>query len=388
MQELINRCLWLIVFGLLLSCTRESEPGTEQAGRFVKYYGGSASDIANDMVCCSDGGYALTGQLSQDNILQAFFMRTDKFGNELVYSPVMIGGGKNSSGHRLVATKDGGFLVVGSTTGSHSDKDLLIAKVNADGAVVWSEAFGGTSDDEGFSVLELSSGDLFVGGYTTSVGKGKDAWMLMLDTAGNLLWEDTFGGFGDDLCNDMVEKENYYLLIGSTASFQYATIKTSVVMVKVDKNTGSVYDFVYYGGSGDETGVKAVFDQDNNLYVLGNSVTGDSTDLYVIKLKEDFHQKLWEKYFHSTGNETGSDIVLRNNLPFITGTSEGKSDSNFLIDQLDENGNLLNTGSNAIISLGNQSGRAGKAGADGKFVIAGTNVVNGLSRITLVKGVP
>jgi hypothetical protein len=388
MQELINRCLWLIVFGLLLSCTRESEPGTEQAGRFVKYYGGSASDIANDMVLCPGGGYALTGQLSKDSILQAFFMRTDKFGNELMYSPVMIGGGKNSSGHRLVTTKDSGFLVVGSTIGSHSDKDLLIAKVKSDGTVVWSKTFGGTSDDEGSSVLELISGNIFVGGYTTNVGKGKDAWMLMLDPAGNLLWQDTFGGFGDDVCNDMIEKESYYLVVGSTASFQYTTLKTSVIMAKVDKSTGSVYDFVYYGGSGDETGVKAVFDQDNNLYVLGNSVTGDSTDLYVIKLKEDFHQKIWEKYFHTTGNETGSDIVLRNNELIITGTSEGTNDSNFLIDRLDENGNLLNAGSNTIISLGNQLGRAGKTDTDGKFVIAGANVVNGLSRITLVKGVP
>ena len=374
---------------LLASCTKKADIGKEQATTFVKYFGGSSTDRANDIVACAEGGYAITGSLTPSGgIPQAFFIRTDQYGNSLTNQPLLLGNGYHSAGNSIYQTSDGGFLVVGYTIPiGHSDKNILLVKIKPDGTIAWTNTtFGGSNDDEAFSVTEVGYGYILIGGYTSSFGNGgKDAWCLLLENNGSEVWDKTYGFSGDEVCYNIIQKNDYYLLTGYTESYQYASLGRSVFLVKIDKASGNILDSQYYGGANNETGVKSIVDAVGNIYVLGNSVVGGNSNLYLLKLTDNIHQVVWEKYLTSSDSESGDDIEINNNQLIIVGSSTSDQNSDFLIDHLDANGQLLNDGANILNAKGNQSAQACVIGSDGKIVFVGYNEVSGFYKVALVK---
>lgn len=377
--------LLLAVLFVVFACNKfETE---DDPGNFVKYFGGSKIDSACDMVAISDG-YVITGQISANTgIPQAAFIRTDLLGNELIYSPVLIGQGKVSLGRRICKTADGDFLIVGSILESASKYDILLRKINSDGVLVWSKNLGTLEDDEGFCVTELTSGEILVGGYTRSIaGKKKDAWVIKLSSIGEIIWSNTFGGINDDICFDLLERDSYFLLTGSTESFQYNSLKKSVFLVQIDKSSGNGFAAVWYGGSGDEAGVKSKADDSGNIYILANNTLENASGIFLLKFKDDnFYEPQWEKYINSDRLESGNDMLITTDHIIITGSANSIYDADFLVYQLDHSGNVLNSSSNTLPAMGNQSGQTGALASDGQIVIAGTNSVESFSRIALVK---
>ena len=88
------------------------------------------------------------------------------------------------------------------------------------GDLVWERTFGGAENDGAWSVAALADGGLAVAGYTESKGAGeRDAWVLRLDGAGNVVWERTFGGAEDDRAFSVVALSNGDLAVaGQTSS--------------------------------------------------------------------------------------------------------------------------------------------------------------------------
>ncbi|HEY4785883.1 MAG TPA: hypothetical protein VIH57_07530, partial [Bacteroidales bacterium] len=157
-MKLTKYCLWFcFCFVVILnSCNQKVEVSSEQAGQFVKFLGGSAIDKAMDVKPCTDGGYALTGTLSSEsNVSTAFFIKTDQYGNEANFSPVLLGDGAEGIGYSVCQTSDGNFLVAGSIVANgRTDRDILVDKINKDGSIAWKKSFGGMYDDEAYSVIE------------------------------------------------------------------------------------------------------------------------------------------------------------------------------------------------------------------------------------------
>lgn len=371
---------WLLVLALLVSCTKENNVGSEQAQKLVKYFGGSATDKAMDVKLCSDGGYALTGTLVYNNVSQAFFIKTDQYGNALSSSPQYISNGNISCGNSICQTKDGSFLIVGFTQTASQAKDILLAKVTAEGLLAWTRPYGGVNNEEGYSVSETSSGNILITGYTESKGVGgKDAWCLLLDKDGNKIWDRSFGFAGDDNGVSFVEETGYFLLVGYT-------VGTGIFMTKVEKTSGVPSEFGYYA-TGSFLVTESVRDDQGNIYVLANIGPSTASNMYLLKLNYKSSTVVWSKTLASDKSESGHSIALNNNKLVLAGssTSTGQEEKDFLVDIIDTAGQLLNGGANTIPAQGDQEANACVVGTDGKVVLAGSNVVNGFSKIVLVK---
>jgi len=86
---------------------------------------------------------------------------------------------------------------------------------------LWTRTYGGTSDDVGRSMQLTPDGGCIIAGYTRSFGAGgSDVWLLRLDSVGNTLWSRTYGGSQDDEAYSVdLTFDGGYIVAGMTRSF-------------------------------------------------------------------------------------------------------------------------------------------------------------------------
>ena len=187
-----------------------------------KTFGGSEDDSANDIIQTNDGGYAVAGSTLSKGAGEgdAWLIKLDNKGNRVWERT--YGGNKDDTISSLIQTTDGGYVVAGYTKskGAGGD-DFWILNLDSQGNMLWDKTFGGSGDDVAISIIQTNDGGYALVGLTTSKGAGGyDAWLLKLDNQGNKLWDKTFGGDSDDYVLSLIQNDDYnYILSGYTVSF-------------------------------------------------------------------------------------------------------------------------------------------------------------------------
>ncbi|HAD32907.1 MAG TPA: hypothetical protein DCF44_00095 [Chitinophagaceae bacterium] len=116
----------------------------------------------------------------------------------------------------------------GQTLTSNGATDIFIAKLNANGNLVWAKSFGSVSLDYAFDIDCESGGDFFItGGFRqtmtlmpnitiTSTG-GLDLFTAKFNTNGDCLWAKTATGLTSDYGNEIVVGDNNNIcVVGNT----------------------------------------------------------------------------------------------------------------------------------------------------------------------------
>jgi len=111
----------------------------------------------------------------------------------------IIGGTANDTGEGVTLTSDGGYVVGGTTESFSVFSEMLLAKVNSNGESMWLQHVGQVADWEGHQIMERNDGGLLLVGYTKAFGNGgKDVYLLFTDSDGNFQQGRTYGGTEDD----------------------------------------------------------------------------------------------------------------------------------------------------------------------------------------------
>lgn len=215
-----------------------------------KTYGGSVGDGANDMKATADGGFIIAGNtfssdgdLSSNNgIMDNWVIKINAQGK--IQWQKSFGCDDNDFSNGIYPTKDGGCLLVGCTYDKKMDRfhgsgDVLVAKLDNIGNVSWQKAYGGSKaenvnnggGDAGYDITEDANGNYVVlastgssDGDITMLHKDafypSDAWLFCIDPTGNLLWQKTYGGTGNDgrVRHLLPTKDGGFIATGSTSS--------------------------------------------------------------------------------------------------------------------------------------------------------------------------
>jgi|GEM_PF-559451 len=118
------------------------------------------------------------------------------------------GGSKNEYCYGVDLTPDGGYVLGGHSesnngdvTGNHGNRDYWVVKTDVNGDLQWQKSLGGSGDDEGLSICAAVGGGYFLTGNTSSPDGNitgyhgsRDAWTVKLDAGGNLVWQKSLGG--------------------------------------------------------------------------------------------------------------------------------------------------------------------------------------------------
>jgi hypothetical protein len=129
--------------------------------------------------------------------------------------------GVNGSAESIQKTAEGGYVIAGWIYYTYGGSDAWILKLDGNGNVQWTKAFGGTGYNYAYSVQQISDGGYIVAGMTGSFGAGgSDAWVFKLDGNGNMQGQKTYGGTVNDYIYSIQQtSDGGYIVAGETGSF-------------------------------------------------------------------------------------------------------------------------------------------------------------------------
>lgn len=273
--------------------------------QWTKAIGGSGDETVNCVKQTMDGGFILAGNTySFSTGLNDFYIvKTNSLGN-ILWSK-SIGGTSNDNAYSIVQTTDSGYVAVGLTLSAGAgDKDVLAVKLDKNGNISWMKTYGGTGDDRANSIEQTTDGGFIISGVTNSFGAGNyDFNLIKVDSAGNLTWEKTYGGNGDEWAYCVQQTtDNGYILSGYTTSFGAGN--ADYYMVKTNSTGDTLWTKTFGGTMADyTTAIKQT--PDNGFAVIGYS--------------QSFAVGSYDFYFVKTDNN-GNGICNQNNTNTIIST--------------------------------------------------------------------
>ncbi len=336
------------------------------ASVFNLRYGGSGTDRFTTVIKTADGGYisggysnsGVSGDKSQPSQggYDFWIVKTDVNGVKLWDKT--YGGSGDDYLNRIIPTKDGGYLLAGSSKSgvsgdksevSRGEQDFWIIKIDANGTKQWDKTYGGSGLDDLRKVNQLTDGGYILAGHSNSALSGDksqesrgntDYWLVRIDQNGSKLWDKRYGGTHHDYLETFTKtSDGGFLLAGSSASgfggdkTQGSKGSRDYWLVKIDSNGKKVWDKAY-GGSGKDELSSIGYNAEGNYFVAGTSSSGKSGDKsqeskgssdYWMLLLNQQGDKLWDKGFGGSGTEELRSVIQSKQGGYILA---GSSDSN------------------------------------------------------------
>ncbi len=243
------------------------------------------ANSAGSVVQTSDGGYALAGGTtsSDGTEVDAWLAKTDDNGN-MQWNKTYSEPGDNEM-YVLVQTSDGGYVLSGyASSFGAGDKDFWLMKVDFSGNAQWNQTYGGSGHDIVTSLVQTGDGGYALVGYSNSSGSGGDDFLLVkTDSSGKLLWNKTYGGSNVDTALSGIQtSDGGYALAGVTNSSGTEFVKAW--LVKTD-SSGNIQWNQTYGGSGENVASSVVQTADAGYAFTGytNSSGAGGDDFWLVK---------------------------------------------------------------------------------------------------------
>lgn len=287
-----------------------------------------------------------------------------------------LGGSSNEFAYAITPSEDGGFVVAGFTessngdvSGYHGGNDFWVVKLDNSGKFVWQKTLGGSNSDQAYAVTASGDGGFMVAGYTLSNNGdvsghhgGHDAWVVKLGSSGNLLWQKTLGGSGDDEAQAIIPSgDGGFVVAGFTDSSNGDVLGTKggtdFWVVKLD-SSGKLLWQNTVGGSGTDVALDIIPSGDGGFVVAGYTDSDDADvlgnhggylDAWVVKL--DSLGKLdWQKTLGGSGSDRAYAITSGGNGGFVLAGSTDSNDGDvsgnhgrddYWVVRLDNSGHLI-----------------------------------------------
>jgi hypothetical protein len=221
-----------------------------------------------------------------------------------------FGGTNNDRAHAVIRGHDQGYVMAGFSESDDFDisdprgsYDFWVVKVSETGEMLWEQSYGGTGIDIAQDIAQTEDGGYVIAGSTISADGdvtasrgGSDAWVIKIDSGGNLLWERTYGGSGFEAAESIRPTRDGGFVIAGNSRSSDGDVSTNagendLWVLKIDR-TGNVLWEQAYGGSGLEFGFDALETPEGSILVLGESNSTDffplaskgGTDLFMIRI--------------------------------------------------------------------------------------------------------
>ncbi|MBN8622808.1 MAG: T9SS type A sorting domain-containing protein [Flavobacteriales bacterium] len=337
----------------------------DQQGNQVweRYFGGTRHDYLMSSISTQEGGFAIvgtsfsnqSGDKKENNLggSDVWLIRLSENGEELWQKT--LGTKSNDEASAIVQSTDLGFFVAGNINVNKKlfgSKDVFVSKLDKDGKLRQNTILGGKSLDEVADMIPTPDGGAVLLVYSTSgktdnldnidnndsqnthsntqnentvpeitstvkifIGKSEDNfgsgdyWIVKLDKNGNVEWQKTYGGSGDDRPKTIANTQNGFIVVGESRSQSSGNKKenikdgTDLWAINLDKSGNEIWQKSYNFGNRDvamsldviRKTNKDNFSEDRG-FLLGGYTQAEE------KVKSD-DEKFWMLYIDVNGKE-------------------------------------------------------------------------------------
>jgi hypothetical protein len=294
----------------------------------------SISLFTNAMAQTSDGGFILCGstKLTSLSDYDVALTRLDVNGN-ILWSKAFGGGVNPDHGFAVKQTNDGGFVACGQNFNNSSYLSYLV-KTDSMGALQWTKTFIDTTtfpyaNSQAWDVLQRTDNSFIICGETmanTSLPIDKDGYIIKADSFGNIIWSKVYRFPGLNSFRNVKEtNDGGYILTGWVDTPGDTLPWRDILLMRTD-SSGNVLWTKTYGNFYDDVGSSVITLANNKFLLCGaRNYNASSSNCAIIKT-DSVGNIIWSNSFYSLSNYTyGNKIVLTNDGGYLVGTTRLQS---------------------------------------------------------------
>ena len=359
-----------------------------------KTMGGFQPDDLRSMDLTKDSGLIVGGTSESDSsgqktehsrgILDYWVIKLNS--NEKIQWDKTIGGNYDESLGSIQQTRDGGYIIGGTSpsdiSGEKSENskgsyDYWIVKLDRSGHVEWDKTIGGNDYDALSCLQQTCDGGYILGGESfsnksadkTANSRGSaDYWVVKLNKHGKIQWDKTIGGSDIDVLYSLQQtKDSGYILGGysqSNSSGQKSENgrgEYDYWVVKLDKN-GQIKWNKTIGGNNSDV-LYAIQQTCDGGFVLGGSsssdISGEKTesnrglyhfDYWIVKLNK-YGDIQWDKTIGGIAEDILYSLQQTTDKGYIIGgaslsnigaekTEDSRGDYDYWVVKIDRRGQI------------------------------------------------
>lgn len=285
-----------------------------------KTYGGPEEDFAKCVLTTSDNGFLVVGYTKSfgKGDYDGYVLKLNNDG-DLLWSKA-YGDTQSDYYYAAIADQADGFILVGSTDYSITDSDIFFTHINAEGSINWSKQIGNAGKEYGNAITKYydpaySDWYYTIAGTTDSEGAGaSDIYVFQIDSTGTMYWQRTMGGVKDDYVNDIEYIKDYwgshvFVIAGATLSFHASMEAYTIVL---DENGDTISTHIW-GNSGNELANALALNIENDeIYVTtaGTRYNGTNFDIVLNKSHLDPYNNACTILWSILYGGAGNDAAL------------------------------------------------------------------------------
>jgi hypothetical protein len=349
-----------------------------------KSFGGSGIDILFSVKNTNDGGFILAGTSSSNKGFDKkensrgqedfWIIKLNAKGNEMWQRT--IGGTGQEKLLSISQTKDGGYILGGTSSSNKSEVDekgaedkygksedsrgsldYWVVKLDSKGEIKWQKTLGGQYVDELKSIEQTEDKGYILGGYSNSPISGdkiqdnfglNDYWIIKLDELGNQQWQFTIGGNKDDNLFVLSQTKDGGYIAGGNSNSDAVNSKskssqngTDFWVLKLDKIGTIEWQEIYNYGKRDI--LSSIVENPDGTYLIGgyaqSELKGEGQKVIGQPLKSEKEgindyialkiratgEEIWTQTVGSKGDEVMRKLFeIRDGGYILAGTSKGQ----------------------------------------------------------------
>jgi hypothetical protein len=193
----------------------------DQDGNLLKKrtYGGIQTDGSSEVIELADGSLMLHGYTHNASFgnRDLYLLKLNSTGDSLWSKN--YGGSDYEESQGFFVTAEGDYVMNGHSASRNIEHNMLSVKTDPTGNVIWERNFGGNQHDGGQAAYLANDGSYILIGRSMSFSNNTDIYFVQTDQQGIVLKERALGGSGIDWCQEVVESDNYFFLIGRSNSY-------------------------------------------------------------------------------------------------------------------------------------------------------------------------
>ncbi|MGB5965164.1 MAG: hypothetical protein WBF77_06680 [Sulfurimonadaceae bacterium] len=350
--------------------TIASRPNTKPT--FEKRFGGRYGEEGRALLALNDG-FLIVGTTESfgEGQKDAYALKVDKFGNKL-WSET-YGGGSDDIAEAVIPVKNG-FMLAGSTWSIGSEgQNLYVLRISEKGELLWENGYYAKKRDRylGKSLAKLNDDHVMVAGSEEHIkffNADVFCYLSAINLNGQEKWVQRYGGGEPDRANSVIKVEDGFVFAGATET--WGEDGKNMYVVKIDSSGSRVWHQAF-GYDYDEEAEQVIATRDGGYLLVGttNSDHNKLKDVYVVKIDANGY-KQWQRHYGGKSDEEGLGVVETDDGYVIVGYTESTKDrsSDVYLLKIDRSGAIY--WNKTYGGSGNDAGQAIVKVKDG-FVITG-----------------